>query len=112
MQLLSLGENGISIKVPVGNRWHTQIRIIKECLREDYLQRYGQDTGKPQGQGSIRGLVPAGLLAICRVEGGKGKECLPEPGDRQGCVESKPDKSWDLLIEGHSQPTVTRQGGS
>ena len=62
-------------------------------------------------QGSTQSLVPAGFLAVYRVEGGKGREGLPEPGDEQGVQRGLSDQSWDLLVEGHSQPAVTLQGG-
>lgn len=108
MQSLSLGENGTSAPVPGGNTWHCQVRFMEEHLREGLFAKiWPREVPRVQYQ-------LAGLPSVESKEARAGDGCqnLEVDGGVWRSVPRLPDKSWGLLVEGHSQPAVTLPGGS
>lgn len=75
LQLLSPGEHGIPIKIPAGNTWHTQIRIIEEPLM-------GGPFAEMWGRAVPSAYYQPGFLPSVELERSKWSEWLLEPGDR------------------------------
>lgn len=71
LQLLSPGEHGISIKIPAGNAWHTQIRIIEEPLM-------GGPFAEMWGQAVLSAYYQPGFLPSVELERSKWSERLLE----------------------------------